>query len=1550
MMKMSTMRTMTNNDGDNKYDNLIKQSTLKMIKSQLHNLFTYLDGIETNFYPMHSVLSIWRIIQFIGSSLCVANKNLWSADSREYKALSVVSVLFDFVPSQYRNYATVIFESIFALFSILLIIFIFISCYQYRKTAKVSKYTPALLSIFMNIFTYIVCQAYLNIAGESVGFLFSQENYYQINIEISILCVSFLFFVSWIALYKQIGLVSCSFRPMSLITVVSNPVVYFEVSRYLTTFFLAVSMHVSKYPSAVLMLISSAIYFAAIKIVFLPGTFIHIIHQNLICASAVSSGIMCILFAIYIFVEKHASFIEIVVFFFLFILSYIAFVLILNHRNTEHLKKLDKIESQDMKIEDFKNPDNALSCIITGMIYAHSICTNWVIFRSVTEFWPENLTLWVVYAKFVAIYPNESNLLTFITFSINTKKGVVGNAKLIASQAETILMHRESALSPHLKNRLGKTVRHLQNAKTKIRHIWDLVIQGNVKEMEGAISNAYDAVNNSRNDYNFLISQYPNNRFVARAYARFLVDIDGDYVAFNEWAEKVKLLQRGSQVNSDQTQLLGLHTFPSLPENMVESANASNLIESESIIVEIDLEENQQAISEQISIIKSRIESIKIPAIDCIKWWSVAFLFIFYYFPAILMLIFTPSYLDSLTKPLKFMYDMSLLRGYTFQLPIFSQRYILENISFFDKTILETLPKSYGEREEMSDQIRYMVTQTTMALQSLNEYSTFKTSNKYIMPIHDLVFKSSSQYVIYTNSSYNFTSNCSILASILDIAMQSTRLLTVEPNVSLFDHQMILNPYMNHATITSSLSSALHLLSKYFSSTSSDLYNLIIFMMMFICIVYILIVIGIQIFELDNLNQCKFYIYHCLTALPKSVVSSVSESLRVLKNDTEESSTKTTELNEELSKQEENILKVFASASDATSSHSREKMLIITLNLLLLVFAVVTTILICQMYPNVSNKLSDNAPHLDYVLGAPSYLFSAVSLMHQMLYKIDGMNNINFGIGIEEGMEQLRISLQTYENYYSLSRYGGKNSENNNDTPPYKEFQNGVEEANNMVNCLDDIVIADDIFNSFECFPVDIKANFIESAIIEYMEPIALGERILTSVNDESINAIWKFVAYDLYNTFFFPMFDQIVPNMEKLLNSSIVMPKAVVITLLVIGFIGVLIILIEATSLENKMKFALSMLLHCPPGVVLHTNKIVDLLAGDFSPKQKDITLRHTTFFNSIVDSLPASIIITDNQFNIIDTNKATERILKIKKDDVIGSCSKDLFSSAKFSENLFNSIDNMNTSNAISCQIESEYRNGDDVVHLKVSLSQIGQNYIIESVDQTQTVSYNKLIAEEKSKSDKLLASILPPSLVTRVQNGEKNISFGVHSATILFLDIVEFTPWCASNTAAVVMSTLNTLFEYFDKYLATHSTMTKIKCIGDCYMAAGGIFVEINQPAIHAKEVVEFGQEAIRSVAENNKNSGMNLRIRVGVNTGGPIVAGVLGTEKPTFEILGKAINMAQQMEHHGVPMRVHISRSVYELIYGGSFCVKERGEIEIKNGNVLTYIVEDPTFKD
>jgi guanylate cyclase len=174
-------------------------------------------------------------------------------------------------------------------------------------------------------------------------------------------------------------------------------------------------------------------------------------------------------------------------------------------------------------------------------------------------------------------------------------------------------------------------------------------------------------------------------------------------------------------------------------------------------------------------------------------------------------------------------------------------------------------------------------------------------------------------------------------------------------------------------------------------------------------------------------------------------------------------------------------------------------------------------------------------------------------------------------------------------------------------------------------------------------------------------------------------------------------------------------------------------------------------------------------------------------------------------------------------------------------------------------------------------------------------------------------------------------------------MFVDIVSFTPWCGSHEASYVMSILNRLFAEFDRILKNYDRMTKIKCIGDCYMCAAGIFDQVHQPSIHAAQAVSFGLDIIKALQVLNIDIDETLRIRVGVNTGGPIVAGVLGIDKPTFDILGPAICFAAMMEHHGVPMCVHIPQHCMELIYGDRFVIDPRGEVDVKGTAYQTYIV-------
>jgi hypothetical protein len=116
-----------------------------------------------------------------------------------------------------------------------------------------------------------------------------------------------------------------------------------------------------------------------------------------------------------------------------------------------------------------------------------------------------------------------------------------------------------------MKRELDKIARDLQTTKHKVRYIWDFILQGNIKVLEAVITSAYHAIEHNEAEFLHLIGEFPNSRFVARGYCRFLRDIVADQGAHKQWEQNAVALQRGQRVVPDQAQTLGLRAFPFLP-------------------------------------------------------------------------------------------------------------------------------------------------------------------------------------------------------------------------------------------------------------------------------------------------------------------------------------------------------------------------------------------------------------------------------------------------------------------------------------------------------------------------------------------------------------------------------------------------------------------------------------------------------------------------------------------------------------------------------------------------------------------------------------------------------------------------------------------------------------------------------------------------------------------------------------------------------------------------------------------------------------------------
>jgi class 3 adenylate cyclase len=154
---------------------------------------------------------------------------------------------------------------------------------------------------------------------------------------------------------------------------------------------------------------------------------------------------------------------------------------------------------------------------------------------------------------------------------------------------------------------------------------------------------------------------------------------------------------------------------------------------------------------------------------------------------------------------------------------------------------------------------------------------------------------------------------------------------------------------------------------------------------------------------------------------------------------------------------------------------------------------------------------------------------------------------------------------------------------------------------------------------------------------------------------------------------------------------------------------------------------------------------------------------------------------------------------------------------------------------------------------------------------------------------------------------------------------------------------MKNLGEVFTAYDKLLPKFPLVLKIKLIGDVYMCAAGLFDEA-KPAAAAEEIVLYALECLQCLDDQNMKMDISLCVRIGINTGGPIIAGVLGTDKPLFDIIGDPINVAARLQSTDIPGLVQVSQDTYDKIAGGPFHIEQRGEIELKGkGKRMTYVV-------
>jgi guanylate cyclase len=199
---------------------------------------------------------------------------------------------------------------------------------------------------------------------------------------------------------------------------------------------------------------------------------------------------------------------------------------------------------------------------------------------------------------------------------------------------------------------------------------------------------------------------------------------------------------------------------------------------------------------------------------------------------------------------------------------------------------------------------------------------------------------------------------------------------------------------------------------------------------------------------------------------------------------------------------------------------------------------------------------------------------------------------------------------------------------------------------------------------------------------------------------------------------------------------------------------------------------------------------------------------------------------------------------------------------------------------------------------------------------------------LREEQARAEGLLLNILPRSIADRLKAETRTIADQFSSASILFADVVDFTPLSERLPPAEVVGVLDHLFSHFD-VLAERYGLEKIKTIGDCYMVASG--VPSPRPD-HARALALMALDMQAAMRSADEVGHLGLELRVGINSG-PVVAGVIGRKRFLYDLWGDAVNTASRMESHGTSGRIQITRATKELL-GDEFVCEPRGTIALK----------------
>lgn len=316
------------------------------------------------------------------------------------------------------------------------------------------------------------------------------------------------------------------------------------------------------------------------------------------------------------------------------------------------------------------------------------------------------------------------------------------------------------------------------------------------------------------------------------------------------------------------------------------------------------------------------------------------------------------------------------------------------------------------------------------------------------------------------------------------------------------------------------------------------------------------------------------------------------------------------------------------------------------------------------------------------------------------------------------------------------------------------------------------------------------------------------------------------------------------------------------------------------------------------------------------------------------LLETITDGFFTLNRHWQFTSVNKVATQILQKSSEEILGKNIWELFpamAGSTFEQHYRKAV-----SQQVSVSFEEFYLTLNRWFEVRVFPSYEGVSVFFQEITQRKTVE--EALRYQQEQSEQLLLNILPEPIADRLKMQESVIADSFDEVTILFADLVNFTQLASQTTPTELVCLLNQIFSIFD-FLTEKHGLEKIKTIGDAYMVVGGLPTPRED---HAEAIAEMAIDMQEAITEFNAAKGTNFNVRIGINSG-PVVAGVIGTKKFTYDLWGDAVNTASRMESQGIAGSIQLTESTYQRLQY-KYWLKERGIINVKGkGEMRTYLL-------